>query len=99
MKKTAIIHAIMVKHLRPIRSHQRIYLNGLNNEQEIEIIRNDAINLTKNPLYSNLFDKNFKRNVLLEGNVLLIYFNKLIIKFSNLSYNFINLLKELSHYR
>jgi|688.fasta_scaffold446524_2 hypothetical protein len=99
MKKTAIIHAIMVKHLRPIRSHQRIYLNGLNNEQEIKIIRNDAINLTKNPLYSNLFDKNFKRNVLLEGNVLLINFNKLIIKFTNLFYNTIKFLKELSHYR
>lgn len=95
---TGIIHAIQVKHARPIRSHQRIYGNGLNNEQEIEIIRQASISLINLSENKNLFSKNFRRLILKEGNPLLIKIETNFIKISNSIKNLITIIKELSHY-
>ncbi|NBU82860.1 MAG: hypothetical protein EBS55_14570 [Flavobacteriaceae bacterium] len=65
---TAIVHAVQIKHARPIRSHQRLYQNGLNNEQEIEIIRQASINLVQKPENNSKFNSSFKRLVLKDGN-------------------------------
>lgn len=95
---TGIIHAIQVKHARPIRSHQRIYGNGLNNEQEIEIIRQASISLINLNENKNLFSKNFRRLILKEGNPVLIKIETNFIKLSNSIKNLITIIKELSHY-
>lgn len=95
---TGIIHAIQVKHARPIRSHQRIYGNGLNNEQEIEIIRQASISLINLNANKNLFSKNFRRLILKEGNPMLIKIETNFIKLSNSFKNLITIIKELSHY-
>lgn len=95
---TGIIHAIQVKHARPIRSHQRIYGNGLNNEQEIEIIRQASISLINLNANKNLFSKNFRRLILKEGNPMLIKIETNFIKLSNSFRNLITIIKELSHY-
>lgn len=95
---TGIIHAIQVKHARPIRSHQRIYGNGLNNEQEIEIIRQSSISLINLNENKNLFSNNFRRLILKEGNPVLIKIETNFIKLSNSIKNLITIIKELSHY-
>lgn len=96
--KTAIVHAIQIKHARPIRSHERIYKNGLNNEQEISIIRKASLELVNQKEFAHLFDAKFKRLVLREGNAFLInmeiIFKKIIQSLKNIKV----LIKELSHY-
>ncbi len=96
--KTAIIHAVQIKHARPIRSHERIYKNGLNNEEEIEIIRKDALKLVELNEHKDKFDNRFKRIVLKEGNQFLINIEIVINKFYNSIKNTKVLIKELSHY-
>jgi hypothetical protein len=96
--KTAIVHAIQIKHARPIRSHERIYKNGLNNEQEIEIIRKASLGLANQKEYANLFDAKFKRMVLKEGNIFLINIEKKYKKIIQSLKNIKVLIKELSHY-
>lgn len=95
---TGIIHAIQIKHARPIRSHQRIYGNGLNNEQEIEIIRQASISLINLNKNKNLFNKDFRRLILKEGNATLIEIEINYKKVCNSIKNLITLIKELSHY-
>jgi hypothetical protein len=95
---TGIIHAIQIKHARPIRSHQRIYGNGLNNEQEIEIIRQASISLINLNENKNLFNKDFRRLILKEGNATLIEIEINYKKVCNSIKNLITLIKELSHY-
>jgi hypothetical protein len=96
--KTAIIHSITIKHYRPIRSHQRIYGNGLNNEQEIELIRKEAIKLTYNPLITNKFDNNFRRQILRQGNSFLISLERNYLKINYMIQNIKILIKEQAHY-
>lgn len=96
--KTAIVHAVQIKHARPIRSHQRLYQNGLNNEQEIEIIRQASLDLVQMSENKSKFSNRFKRLVLRDGNPFLIQvevnFNKLSCSIKNV----LILLKELAHY-
>jgi hypothetical protein len=96
--KTAVIHAIIIKHYRPIRSHQRIYANGLNNEQEIELIRKEAVKIATAPSVANLFDSKFMRLTLKEGNPLLISLTHKITKITRIIQNSMVLIKERAHY-
>lgn len=96
--KTGIVHSIQIKHARPIRSHERIYKNGLNNEQEIELIRQATLELVRENEHKNKFSSKFKRLVLKEGIPVLISleinFNKIICSIKNIKI----FIKELSHY-
>lgn len=96
--KTGIVHAVQIKHARPIRSHERIYKNGLNNEQEIELIRKASLKLVCEKEHENKFSSKFKRLLLKEGIPILI---KLEINFNKINCSLKNikvLFKELSHY-
>ena len=95
---TAIVHAAIIKHYRPIRSHQRIYENGLNNEQEIELIRQEALKLAKAPSNSHKFDQQFLRLTLKEGNLFFIALELNILKIKRIINNTIVRLKESAHY-
>jgi len=95
---TAIVHAVQIKHARPIRSHQRLYQNGLNNEQEIEIIRQASLDIVQMSENKNKFNDSFKRLVLKEGNKFLIELEINLNKLKNSIKNVVILLKEFSHY-
>jgi hypothetical protein len=96
--KTAIVHAITIKHYRPIRSHQRIYANGLNNEQEIELIRKEALKIVNNHADTTIFDAKFRRIILKEGNKSLIYFETKVLKMVRIFRNSVTHLKEKAHF-
>ena len=96
--KTGIIHAVQIKHARPIRSHERIYKNGLNNEQEIELIRQASLSLVHAKENSAKFSARFKRVVLKEGNASLIKIEIIHNKIIQSIKNTIVIIKELSHY-
>ena len=95
---TAIVHTVQIKHARPIRSHQRLYQNGLNNEQEIEIIRQASLELVQKPENKSKFNSSFKRLVLKDGNKFLIQIEILFNKIENAIKNLVILFKEFSHY-
>ena len=95
---TAIVHAVQIKHARPIRSHQRLYQNGLNNEQEIEIIRQASLELVQKPENKSKFNSSFKRLVLKDGNKFLIQIEILFNKIENSIKNMVVLFKEFSHF-
>ena len=60
--KTAIVHAIQMKHCRPIRTDNRIFSNGKNNLQEIAELQIVCKQLaTSRP---ELFDEAFNKNIL-----------------------------------
>ena len=96
--KTAVIHAITIKHYRPIRSHQRIYANGLNNEQEIELIRKEAVKIANKHSDANIFEARFRRLILKEGNRSLIQFELALLKINRIVTNTVTHLKERAHY-
>ncbi len=96
--RTAIIHAITIKHHRPIRSHKRVYSNGLNNEEEIELIRKEALKIAKDSKYSNLFNLNFIRLRLNEGNKFFIKISIKLHKFNSLIKNLSTFIKELANF-
>ncbi len=68
MNNTAIVHTAIIKHTRPIRTHLRTYSNGLTGLQEIELIRQKALEIVNDPRFKDKFDKSFIRLVLMEGN-------------------------------
>jgi len=96
--KTGIVHAVQIKHARPIRSHERIYKNGLNNEQEIELIRQASLSLVHAKENSAKFSARFKRIVLKEGNDTIIKIEIIHNKIIQSIKNIIVIIKELSHY-
>ena len=60
--KTAIVHAVQMKHCRPIRTDNRIFSNGKNNLQEIAELQFVCKQLaTSKP---ELFDDDFNKNIL-----------------------------------
>lgn len=87
LPKTAVVHAVQIKHCRPIRSHQRIYSNGKYNLQEIATIQQ----LCKKLVAENdptLFDTYFIKHILNKkySNKITIYAKLLRVKkmFKNL---------------
>jgi hypothetical protein len=60
--KTSVVHAVQMKHCRPIRTDNRIFSNGKNNLQEITDLRAVCKQLVSSK--PELFDKAFKKNVL-----------------------------------
>jgi hypothetical protein len=68
LNNTAIVHTAIIKHTRPIRTHLRTYSNGLTGLQEIELIRQKALEIVNDPRFKDKFDKSFIRLVLMEGN-------------------------------
>lgn len=98
MTNTAIIHVAMIKHCRPIRSHLRTYSNGLTGDQEIELIRQEAIKLVHKEEYRSLFSPQFHRTILYEGNVVLRFYEMYSLAFKNLFSNLIAKAKEYTHF-
>ena len=45
LPKTAVVHAIQIKHCRPVQSGNKIYSNGKNNLEEIEDVRQASLQL------------------------------------------------------
>lgn len=98
MNNTAIIHVAMIKHCRPIRSHLRLYSNGFTGDQEIELIRQEAIKLVNQEEYKKLFTPKFHRTILYEGNIFVRFFEMYVLAFKNLFSNLIAKAKELTHF-
>ena len=59
MKNTAVVHAIQIKHCRPVQSGDRTYSDGKSNFDNINHIRSRAIGLIEanKPLFDNTFMK------------------------------------------
>jgi hypothetical protein len=60
LPKTAVVHAIQIKHCRPIQSGNKIYSNGKNNLEEIESVRQACLALvaeTKQGVFTPEFIK------------------------------------------
>lgn len=83
---TALIHAVMIKHSRPVKSHQRIYSNNKTSDEETELIRQEAISLAQK--YPELFDENFYRKILKVGNEHLLEAEDKLIKVKKLIMGF-----------
>lgn len=92
---TAIIDAAIVRHYRPIRSHARIYSNGLNNVQEIEKIRMMSIQLTA--AHPQVFDSAFLRQTLKIGSPVLIFMEIYSQKIRQLVKHFFTFLQNLGN--
>lgn len=90
---TAIIDAAIIRHYRPIRSHQRLYSNGLNNEQEIEKIRQIAIQLVSEK--PDLFTYDFKIGILKIGSPIKVASYMYSKKLKKLAHNFSAFLRNL----
>lgn len=97
LNNTAIIHVATIKHTRPIRTHLRTYSNGLIGLQEIELIRQKALELTKDSNHSYKFDKKFLRTVLHEGNSYFIELELFFMKLYNMFNNILQQLKFWAH--
>ena len=76
----------------------KYYKNGLNNEQEIELIRQASLSLVHAKENSAKFSARFKRIVLKEGNASLIKIEIIHNKIIQSIKNTIVIIKELSHY-
>ena len=96
MNNTAVVHAAIIKHTRPIRTHLRTYSNGLTGLQEIELIRQKALEIVNDPRFKDKFDKNFIRLVLMEGNPYFIEIEVFYRKVSKLFKNALFQLKQLA---
>ena len=97
LNNTAIIHTAIIKHTRPIRTHLRTYSNGLTGLQEIDLIRQKALELTKDSNHSHKFDKKFLRIVLHEGNSYFIELELFFMKLYNMFSNILQQLKFWAH--
>ncbi len=82
MNETALIHAVVLKHNRPIRSNLRIYSNKLTSDEETELARQEAISLMNQKL--PLFDSNFNKKVLKMGNPYLLKLEERVNKVQTL---------------
>ena len=91
LTKTAVVHAVQIKHCRPIQSGNKIYSNGKNNLQEIESIRNACLELVKEN-GSGVFDDHFVKTVLEVDH---FKRNSLIEKWNRLAFVVKNFYKEL----
>jgi hypothetical protein len=95
MNNTAIIHTAVIKHTRPIRTHLRTYSNGLTGLQEIELIRQKALEIVNDPRFKDKFDQKFMRLVLREGNP---YFIEIEVFYRKLCKLFINAIFQLKQW-
>ena len=62
MKNTAVVHAIQIKHCRPVQSGDRTYSDGKSNFDNINHIRSRAIELIESN--KSLFDQAFMKRIL-----------------------------------
>lgn len=62
MTNTAVVHAIQIKHCRPVMSGDRTYSDGKSNFDNINHIRSRAIELID--ANKALFDENFKKRII-----------------------------------
>ena len=95
LNNTAIVHTAIIKHIRPIRTHLRTYSNGLTGLQEIELIRQKALEIVRNPRFKDKFDLKFIRLVLKDGNPYFIEIEKL---YRNLCKVFKNVIFQLKQW-
>ena len=62
MKNTAVVHAIQIKHCRPVQSGDRTYSDGKSNFDNINHIRSRAIELIESN--KSLFDQAFMKRII-----------------------------------
>jgi hypothetical protein len=62
MKNTAVVHAIQIKHCRPVQSGDRTYSDGKSNFDNIDHIRSRAIELIESN--KPLFDQSFMNRII-----------------------------------
>jgi len=62
MKNTAVVHAIQIKHCRPVQSGDRTYSDGKSNFDNIDHIRSRAIELIESN--KPLFDQSFMKRII-----------------------------------
>jgi len=58
---TAVIHAVQLKHCRPIRTGRRVFSNQKTSVQEIQEMQQISIQLLKNKAQANVLDPNYIR--------------------------------------
>jgi hypothetical protein len=63
LSKTAVVHAIQIKHCRPVQSGNKIYSNGKNNLEEIEAVRQACLALVAETK-PGVFDQEFIKTTL-----------------------------------
>ncbi len=94
--RTAIIHAAIIRHARPIRTHLRTYSNGRTGDQEIEHMRQVSIELV-NKSNPQLFDHKFRRQILEQGPLFVRKMEKSCLKMNRLLHNYWLFLKNLAN--
>ena len=95
---TGVVHAAMIKHTRPIRTHLRTYGNGLTGIQEMAILKKKAIELTENHDHKAVFDADFKLQYFTIGDPQhFSFFNKLK-QLKNIYNNLLSRVKEMAHF-
>jgi hypothetical protein len=62
MKNTAVVHAIQIKHCRPVQSGGRTYSNGKTNVDNINHIRTRSLELIE--ANKSLFDQSFMKRII-----------------------------------
>jgi hypothetical protein len=95
---TGVVHAAMIKHTRPIRTHLRTYGNGLTGIQEMAILKKKAIELTENHDHKAVFDADFKLQYFtISDPQHFSFFNKLK-QLKNICNNLLSRAKEMAHF-
>lgn len=95
---TGVVHAAMIKHTRPIRTHLRTYGNGLTGIQEMAILKKKAIELTENHDHKAVFDADFKLQYFtISDPQHFSFFNKLK-QLKNIYNNLLSRAKEMAHF-
>jgi len=95
---TGVVHAAMIKHTRPIRTHLRTYGNGLTGIQEMAILKKKAIELTENHDHKAVFDADFKLQYFtISDPQHFSFFNKLK-QLKNIYNNLLSRVKEMAHF-
>jgi hypothetical protein len=62
MKNTAVVHAIQIKHCRPVQSGDRTYSDGKSNFDNIDHVRSRALELIESN--KPLFDQSFMKRII-----------------------------------
>lgn len=97
-EQTAVVHTSMIKHTRPIRTHLRTYSNGLTGDQEMELLKQKALQIIDNQEYRHLFPPSFKTIYLQKGGPLDYSLNSRLLQLRKSFQNMLTRLKEMAHF-
>ena len=93
--KTAVVHAVQMKHCRPIRTDFRRFVNGKDNLTEINDIKKICYQLANE--HKELFDKVFYKNILNVNYTRNIPFIKKLKRIKPMLKNLYNLIVDASY--